>query len=492
VALRGTCAAGVALTGLVAAVSAQSLLQSSGPVMKGRAAVDARELAIDISLGDAIYLGLRNNRAIRSAYLQRIAQKFDLRVARDKFTPKLELTSAYLANRTEQGNHRTTEITPLASVLAVTGARFSLSWSKQINVATEPGGGSSSNLSLSVIQPLLRDAGVGVNLASVRVARLDERAHLLGLQAAVSQSVTQIILAYREFLRAQEQVRIAQDALLRSRQLLDINRDLIEAGRMARFDSVQTEADVATQEFAVEEATNQLDAGRMMLLQLLALDLDTRVEASEGLDAHEFQIDVAQARRIALENAPEYLSQVAASQSADIDLKVARNQRLWDVSLVLGANYSRDDTRDGQTVVQPRGWDKYAGVQVSIPIGDLTRKQNEVHAAVNASDQQLQVDQARQALEQRVNDAVRDVSTRWRQYQIAGRARDLSARKLDIEREKLQVGRSSNFQVLSFEADLRNAASTRVNALISYLNALTLLDLQLGMTLRSWDVELND
>ena len=489
--LRGTCAAGVALMGLVAAVSAQNVLQSSGPVMKGRA-VAVREQAINLSLSDAIYLGLRNNRAIHGAYLQRIAQKFDLRVARDKFTPKLELTSAYLANRTDQGNSRTTEITPVASLLAVTGARFSLSWSKQINVATDLGSGGSSSLSLSVIQPLLRDAGVGVNSASVRVAKLSERAHRLGLQSAVSQSVTQIILAYREFLRAQEQVRIAQDALLRSRQLLDINRGLIEAGRMARFDSVQTEADVATQEFAVEEAQNQLDADRMALLQLLALDLDTRVEASESFEAHEFQIDVEQARRIALDNGPEYLSQIASSQSADIELAVAKNQRLWDVSLVLGANYSREDTRDGQTVVQPRGWDKYVGVQVSIPIGDLTREQSEVHAAVNANDQQLQLDEARQTLEQRVNDAVRDVSTRWRQYEIAGRARDLSAQKVAIEREKLQVGRSSNFQVLSFEADLRNAESTRVNALISYLNALTLLDLQLGMTLKSWDVELND
>ena len=35
----------------------------------------------DLTLGDAVYLGLRNNPAIRSAYLQRVAQKFDLRVA---------------------------------------------------------------------------------------------------------------------------------------------------------------------------------------------------------------------------------------------------------------------------------------------------------------------------------------------------------------------------------------------------------------------------
>ncbi len=84
------------------------------------------------------------------------------------------------------------------------------------------------------------------------------------------------------------------------------------------------------------------------------------------------------------------------------------------------------------------------------------------------------------------------MGTRWRQYEIAQRARDLSLRKLEIERDKLKVGRSSNFQVLSFETDLRNAENAQLNALIAYLNAQTLLDEKLGMTLESWDIALND
>lgn len=47
---------------------------------------------IEMTLGDAIYLGLRNNRAIRSAYLNRISQKFDLTVSQDRFNPKLTLS----------------------------------------------------------------------------------------------------------------------------------------------------------------------------------------------------------------------------------------------------------------------------------------------------------------------------------------------------------------------------------------------------------------
>lgn len=131
-------------------------------------------------------------------------------------------------------------------------------------------------------------------------------------------------------------------------------------------------------------------------------------------------------------------------------------------------------------------------VQVDIPIGDLSRRQAEVRARVAVENQDIRLADARQSLERDVGDAVRDLSTRWRQYEIAQRARDLSRRKLDIEREKLQAGRSSNFQVLSFESDLRNAESARLNALIAYLNTQAHLDQTLGTTLESWDIDLND
>ena len=87
---------------------------------------------------------------------------------------------------------------------------------------------------------------------------------------------------------------------------------------------------------------------------------------------------------------------------------------------------------------------------------------------------------------------MRELASRWRQYEIAGRVRDLSRKKLEIERQKLQAGRSSNFQVLAFETDLRGAENARLNALIDYLDAQAQLDLKLGMTLQSWGISLND
>ncbi len=482
---------GIIIALIIAASVKQALAEPLNPsqaTMPATKTISLNQQTIGLTLSDAIYLGLRNNRSIRSAYLDRIAQKFDLRVAEDRFTPKLLINSRYTATRNQSDRYRQSEITPTSTLLGEYGARFSLSWTNRTTWADNAGRSRNDGVSFSVIQPLLRGAGKDIATAPVRLAQLMEQTNRLNLKATVSQTITQIIMAYRELLRAQEQLQIARDALERSRQLLEVNKAMISAGRMAAFEIVQTEADVAMQELSAEEAANQLDTSRLELLRLLALDLQTQVKATDRLEAKRVDINLLQAQNLAQEQQPSYLTQLITAEQAVINLTVARNERLWDVSLVGGASQIRDRTGSNSS----RNWENYAGVQVEIPIGDLSRRQAEVRARVDVQNQDIRLAEAKQSLERNVGNAVRDIGTRWRQYEIAQRARDLSLRKLEIEREKLTVGRSSNFQVLSFETDLRNAENVRLNALITYLNAQAELDETLGTTLGSWDIALND
>ncbi|WP_144290831.1 TolC family protein, partial [Cronobacter sakazakii] len=246
----------------------------------------------------------------------------------------------------------------------------------------------------------------------------------------------------------------------------DVNRAMIAAGRMAEFEIVQAEAEVASQELNFEQARNDLDAKRLELLQLLSLDLNTPIEATESLQAHDTKVDVVQAIKQAEYSQPQWLIKLIENEQANIDLAVAHNNSQWDVSLVGGANQVR--RRDNQPGVS-RTWENYVGIQVEIPVNDMSIHQAEIRARVNVRNSGIQLAEAHQQLEREVTNAVRDINARWRQYEISQRARDLSLRKLEIEREKLTVGRSSNFQVLSYENDLRNAENARLNTLINYL-----------------------
>lgn len=444
-------------------------------------------------LEDAIALAVRDNWGIQSAYLQRIAQKFDLYVAEGKFFPKFMLTSGLIDNRINGNRVSNKDFNTSASLILPTGARLAVTTSNGLGA----GSGNSYSTSITLTQPLLKNAGLDANLASVRVARLDEQINRLALKSSLSQTISQVIYAYRELLRAQDQQKIAVAALQRGKELYAVNKALIAAGRMAEMDIVQTEADVASREVAVEEAENQIDTSRLTLLTLLAVEPRTLVVAIAPSEIRLQGVDLAQALETALAVQPDYQIALLQVEKSTINLDYAKNQRLWDVSLVASKNEARGSLGslsgdNGTTTATLNASQKYessyAGVQLTVPLGDRTIEQAVVHASVDLKSQNIKVAEARQVLEQRIRDAVRNVQTRWRQLELSRKASELSVLKLNTEREKLRVGRSSNFQVLSFESDLRNAQNARVNAEIAYLNALTDLDERMGNVLETWSV----
>jgi outer membrane protein TolC len=302
-------------------------------------------------------------------------------------------------------------------------------------------------------------------------------------------------------LRAQEQLRIAREALEHLRDLLassrelqemEINKSLSDVGALDEFELMQIETDAAAQELMVEESAHQLDSSRLKLLRLLALDLGTRIRVSDTLDIRRLEISREQALDTAREQQPAYQAQLIASRQATIKLVVARDDERWDVSLVGGASQVRDVHQSSDGSRTDHSWENRAGIQVDIPIGDMGRRQAVVRARVNAKNEDIRLADARHTLEREVGDAVRTLGTRWRQYEIARKALDLSRRKLEVEREKLESGFSSNFRVLASESDLRQVEVARLNALIAYRNAEAALDQTLGTTLDTWEVDLND
>ncbi|MBK5012464.1 TolC family protein [Pseudomonas sp. S60] len=468
-------------------VLACMLLLSPAAVAEGVSALaTAQARAVALHLDDAVALALRNNRAIRSAHLQRVAEKFDLRVAHYQYAPQLSLKARYRRSRDQQVQRKDTELAPSASLLTSYGTRFSLDWA--YGHAQTDGGRPQyrDGANLMVIQPLLRGAGRKVAGAPLRQAQLFEQRNRLALKDTIGQSISQVIVLYRALLRAQEQLKITEQGVVRARQLVQVNQALIVAGRMAAFDIVQAEAEVANRELAQESSRNHLQESRLALAQALAVDLSTPLVAVDELEVHQVQIDAGQALASARALQPAYLMQLITGELLALDLMVADDQQWWDLSLIAGASQARERS------AHQLSWERYVGLELDIPIGDLRRRQVQVQAQAALQSHDLLQAEAEQQLQRDVADAVRDLQVRWRQLEIAGRALTLSRRKLDIEQEKLTLGRSSNFEVLSFENDLRHAQDARLDAAVAYLNGQAILDQILGATLERWGVELHD
>lgn len=477
---------------LILAVSISAGSASSAPALSPVASPPpprpvANGSLVPLTLTDAVALGLRENRTIRSAYLERVAQRFDLVVARSAFLPRVNIIAGVSRDRTGDFATHTTTLAPTGTWLLPSGALVAFSWARS-TIRAGGARGTAESSAVSVTQPLLRGAGLAVNQAPVRIAGLQEQINKLALKSTVSDTVTQIVLAYRTLLQAQESVRLAQEGLARSQTLLDTNQALIDAGRMAAADILQTRADVATQRLAVLQAEQQQASAQLALLHLIGLDLRTNVVAADRVTPERLTVDLDQVIGLALDARMDVLAQRKAVEQDRESLRIARNNRLWDLSVVGGM---RRDKGIGAAALGPET-SSTVGLQLNIPLGDYTLKQGEIRATTTLRVDEVRLENLRQVVEAQVRDAVQGLDGAWLQLEAARSARELAAQALTFAGEKLRAGRASNFEVLSFEGSLRSAEVRELAAGINYLNALTILDQQVGGTLATWRIDLNE
>jgi len=268
-----------------------------------------------------------------------------------------------------------------------------------------------------------------------------------------------------------------------------MNKFLISVGRMAANELIQTESDVANQEFSYETSLNDLDNARLNLLKILNLDKATMIIPKEEGEPTAVHPDFDLCLKTAFENRSDYLNSNMGMDRAKIGLTLAQNNMLWDLNLnsnytVTDANQTLSSDSNTQT------WD--VGLNLTIPLyGELTREQVLVGAQVSLKQTELALDELTENITIEVQNAIREVETKLKQVGMAQRARELSEKKLEVEGEKLKVGRTTNFQMVTFQNDLVNAQNEELNASIAFRNALTSLDNILGTTLNTWKIDYN-
>jgi outer membrane protein len=499
-----SCGPNVLCTGCLLAVLAAATLWPPALALAARKGPPDRT----VTLAECILLALRENRDIKSAYIDRVTQKFDLKVAEDKFLPDIDLNGAAgyrrsdTRNRLQSGDFATREsvrtrdgeASVVLSETIPTGGQFGLTWSGAL-IHSRDGDGArltdseTETWEATFSQPLLRDGGIAVNTASVDTARINEEINRQALKSTLMNTVSRVIAAYRSLLLADREVEISRASLKRARTLLTINRLLIETGRMAAVEIIQTEADIARQEFNLQTVINGRDNARLNLLEILDIDNTTRITPLPEEVADHEPPSAGECLEIAVDNRPDFRQALLNRRLADIDLLLAKNGSLWDLALT--STYSLSNTKERSTPADSRTRDWTVGLSLTIPLyGDLTREQALVRAKGAAEKSELTIQELRDNIEIEIQDKLRDIASRLKQLDLARQSTRLSEKKLAIEEEKLKAGRSTNFQLVSFQNDLATAQNAEANAVIDYLNALSDLDLILGTTLTTWNIEM--
>lgn len=491
-----------------------------------------------LSLVDAIGLALNSNLGIKSVYLGRISGRTALATAEDKFNPMIGLQGNI---KTESGEISTTTISrnidsssqdvqfddvntrdnedkvswhtsigPVVTWLLPTGANVKLDLQLEANDLTDRTSSSDEtdsdydgSVNFSITQPLLKGGGFEINNASIRIAHLNDMVEVLSLNSIVENTVSQAILNYRVIIQNKAKVNIAEEALASARRNLVSYKVQEEEGRFAKAGLVQYEAQIRQHQITLKRANTALENSRRKLAKTLGQSLDSKID-TVGYQPiiDEVKIDFDQALAIALANRSDYKAAQLAKESAKIALFLAKNNLLWDVTLVAGVLSNIGSTRSyinstgsritrSTTREEQLGWN--IGLNLIIPLDDNDQAKRALTVARVALRQaEVATENTRQNVILNIRNVITSLNSAWDQIELSKQAYQWAKQQFEIAQEELKYGRTTNFEMISLENTFQESKVQKLDSQINYLNAVTVLDQALGTTLKTWNIDIGE
>lgn len=428
--------------------------------------------ALALTETDVVTLLLQNSRELKNAVLDRIAQQQELREAESIFDPDFTPTLRFQVSDVSGTNTEFTQeatlgaelLTPLGTTLEVTVEIFE-----------------EQEVGVTVTQPLLRGFGRAVNTASVKTARLRETSNQLNLRQQLISDITGSIVTYHALIRAQASLRIQQRSFQTQQQQRRLVAALVKAGRRARFDLVEIDANLAETETSVLETANDLEQAKSDLLDLLELDDSIEItipeetlETLNQVDRPSENLSLDDLVVVAYTNRPDYQQAQLNLQVAEINGIVAADNRRWNLDLRARATEGDFSSASTELVLTRLLEDE--SVETAFQRNQVTQRQLRNDLDSLQSDIRLEV-----------ADQLRNVASARNRITATRQARELAIQRLENARARERRGRTRDiFEVLELQNAVVEAENSEVNAAIDLADAIANLNQSLGTTLDVW------
>jgi len=317
---------------------------------------------------------------------------------------------------------------------------------------------------LSLRQSLYAGGRVRAGLRSAR----EQAAHSIEMERAARQQVrAQVEEGFYEVLLAQELVRVRDLALQRARANLRQAQALRQAGRVADYDLLRAEVQVASLRSDSTQAQNRRDLAAIALRNTLGLELDTpleiagefREETSLGLGEVEGLLQLGREKR------PELRQLGHLLRSRQDRVKVERSGSLPEVDLVTTGQvqFQSNELDLAEDEAWRRSWS--TGVAAQMPLFDGQRTHSRVsQARLEVRRLEAQIAQARRGVEMEIRQA-------WMEL---GEARERLAAQQGIVGQAetgLQVADSRYAGGLGTQLEILDAQLTLLEAQTQYAHA---------------------
>jgi len=386
----------------------------------------------------------------------------------------------------------------------------------------------SSNLGITVTQPLLRGFGPSVNRRYIRIAKNNEKATDLLFREQAIETVAGIIRLYYDLVSLLDDVQVKRQTLATAQKLYEDNQAKVEQGTLAPIELVRAQAQVAAarqdlansegfelqQELIVKTLLSRRGTADPALREARVVPT-TPIEVPPADDSTPPQqyIDEAFASR------PELQGGKLQIENTQIALKGTRNNMRPDLELVgtlqnaglagqpnplvpvTGTGIPSNPPDPALTggfggsleQILRHNYPSYAiGVQLNLPLRNRIAEADYIRDETQLRQSQIRLQQLQNQVRLEVEGAIIAKSRAKSAYDAAVEARKLQEQSLEIENEKFANGLSTNFLVLQYQGYVAQARSTEVAARGAYVKALTALERATGKTLENHNVSIEE
>ncbi|MEP6706713.1 MAG: TolC family protein [Pyrinomonadaceae bacterium] len=374
----------------------------------------------------------------------------------------------------------------------------------------------SSNLALTVTQPLWRNRSIDNNRRNIRIQKKRVEQSDSDFRARTIDIISQVQSAYWDLVFALRDQQVQLDNMTLSRENLRQIEAQISAGAKAPLDRAEVLTELSNRESALLTATQVVSSAENTLKQLILKDptapqWSAQITPTDQPVVDTNPVSLPEAITEARKNRPELLRLRLQREINDIDLKFFRNQMRPQIDLqatiastgLAGSPCVPDPSINKICAGTPPafligGYGKdlsnlskfqtrniTVGVAIQLPFRNTTAKANFAGAQIQREQLDASVRSTEQLVEVDVRNAAQSVETARMRVLAARSARRNAEIQLEGEQRLYSVGRSTTYILIQRQNALANARDAEVRAETDYTKAVSSLQHATSTTLHA-------
>jgi len=423
---------GVALATGAATAATESLPRLDGP----------------IGMEQAVNLALEHSRKIKAAAADERAMRSMQREATSGFFPQAS-ANGYLVNQNMTPNIYTSA----GDTMARNYQLFGTNRAQDVNV--------------SVMWPLFSG---GRTYYGYKAARSRADAAALMREGTELDIAMQARLDYIGVMREQENARVTGDLVRQTEERLRVTREEFEAGRVARFNVLRDEAELANAVQLDTAARSQAALALIALKTTLGVDLSSPITATEPLQYMPERVAVEDGVQTALGVHPEVRAAEKRTEAAQSEVRSAYGRYLPELSATWMYDWQWMRNRGDEMTERMDGYS--AGLVLTIPLFDGFMRENAIGTARARQDQaKEQAMLARQQVAKAGHQAALMLQAAEQSVEASRTGLAQADEQFRIVRERYANGRGIQVEVLDAQTTLTRARFNVVAALADHQTA---------------------